>query len=220
MCTRYKPPTLACSSNVSCFTANRERRRAVAQLAAQENARYKDSYLRAFDPARPLHLESWVQRDMQKGFTDDLQRLRPARCQFCGERWFAAQTLTQAGAVAEGQYTCDRCKRDKKTVKSFSSANDMDPGSVPDQLKGLTQAEEMLITKGCLVMRVYRLERGQRGYDSHVVNLAQNIGNSACSMWSAIVTTRICAESADCLRSATVVGTERDSVLQVYVLLS
>ena len=118
MCTRYEPPILACSSNVPCFTANRERRRAAAQLTAQENARYKDSYLRAFDPARPLHLESWVQRDMQKGFTDELQRLRPARCQFCGERWFNAQTPTQAGAVAEGQYPCDRCKRDKKPVKS------------------------------------------------------------------------------------------------------
>ena len=46
------------------------------------------------------------------------------------------------------QYTCDRCERNKKQVKSFSSANDMDPGSVPDQLKGLTQAEEMLIAKG------------------------------------------------------------------------
>ena len=68
----------------------------------------------AFDPARPLHLESWVQRDMQKGFTDELQRLRLARCQFCREQLFNAQTPTQAGAVAEGQYPCDRCKRDKK----------------------------------------------------------------------------------------------------------
>ena len=140
MCTLYKPPILACCSNVPCFTANRERRRATGQLAAQENARYKDSYLRAFDPARPLHLESWVQRDMQKGFTDELQRLRPGRYQFCGERWFAAQTPTQAAAVAEGQYTCDRCKRDKKRVKSFSFANDMDPGFVPDQLKGLIES--------------------------------------------------------------------------------
>ena len=72
LCTRYKPPILACSSNVPCFTANRERRRAAAQLAAQENTTYKDSYLRVFDPARPLHLESWVQRDMQQGFTDEL----------------------------------------------------------------------------------------------------------------------------------------------------
>ena len=170
-----KPPILACCSNVPCFTANRERRRAAGQLAAQENARYKDSYLRAFDPARPLHLESWIQWDMQKGFTVELQRLRPGRCQFCGERWFADQTPTQAATVADGQYACDRCKRDKKPVKSFSSANDMNPGSVPDQLKGLTQAEEMLIAKGCPVMRVYRLKGGQRGYGGHVVSLAQEV---------------------------------------------
>ena len=140
MCTLYKPPILTCCSNVPCFTANRERRRAAGQLAAQENARYEDSYLRAFDPARSLYLESWVQRDMQKDFTDDLQRLRPGRCQFCGERWFAAQTPTQAAAVAEGQHTCNRCKRDKKTVKSFYSANDMDPRSLPDQLKRLIES--------------------------------------------------------------------------------
>ena len=39
-------------------------------------------------------------------------------------------------------------------------------------------------------------------------------------MWSVIVATRICAESADCLASATVIGTGSDSLLQVYVLLS
>ena len=84
LCTLYKPSILACCSNVPYFTANRERRRPAGQLAAQKNARYKDSYLCAFDPARPLHFESWVQRDMQKGFTDELQRLRPRRCQFWG----------------------------------------------------------------------------------------------------------------------------------------
>ena len=120
---------------------------------------------------------------MQKGFTDELQRLRPGRCQFCGERSFATRTPTQAGAVAEGQYTCDRCKRDKKPVKSLSSANGVDPGSVPDQLKGLlTQAEEMLITKVCPVMRIYRLKGGQRGYGGHVVNLAKNIGDFVNSL--------------------------------------
>ena len=40
----------------------------------------------------------------------------------------------------------------------------------------------------------------------------------SCSVWSAIVATRICAESADCLGFAK--GTERVSVLQAYVLLS
>ena len=40
------------------------------------------------------------------------------------------------------------------------------------------------------------------------------------ALCSAIVATRICAESADCLGSATGVGTGRVSVLQVYVLPS
>ena len=53
---------------------------------------------------------------------------------------------------------------------------------MPDQLKGLTQAEEMLIAKGCPVMRVYRLKGGQRGYGGHVVNLAQNIGDLVNSL--------------------------------------
>ena len=39
-------------------------------------------------------------------------------------------------------------------------------------------------------------------------------------MWSAIVANRICSESADCLGSATVVGTWGDTVLEVRVLLS
>ena len=143
-----RPPQSLNPSNILCFTVNRERRRAAGQLSEQENARYKDSYLRPFNPARPRHFESWVQRNMQKGFTDEPQRLRPGRCQFCEERWFAPQTPTQTWAVAGGQYTCDRCKRDKKTVKSFSSANDTDPGYVPNQLKCLIQADGMLIAKG------------------------------------------------------------------------
>ena len=63
LCTSRRYYLIACCSNVPCFTANREYRRAAGQLAAQENARYENSYLRAFVPARPLHLESWVQRD-------------------------------------------------------------------------------------------------------------------------------------------------------------
>ena len=49
------PSILYCSSNILCFTANSARRRAAGQLGAQKNARYNDSYMRAFDPARLLH---------------------------------------------------------------------------------------------------------------------------------------------------------------------
>ena len=63
---------LSCSSQILCFTANREHRQSSGRLSAQEKARYKYSYLRAFDLARPLYFESLVQRDMQEGFTDEL----------------------------------------------------------------------------------------------------------------------------------------------------
>ena len=82
----------------------------------------------------------------------------------------------------EGNTHATAASATKKTVRSFSSANDTDPRSVPNQLKGLIQGEEMLIAKGCLVMRVYRLKGGQRGYGGHVVNLAQNIGGFVNSL--------------------------------------
>ena len=51
----------------------------------------------------------------------------------------------------------------------------MDPGIVPEQLKGLTQVEEMLISRVCPIMRAYRKHGGQRGYQGHVLNLPQDI---------------------------------------------
>ena len=55
---------------------------------------------------------------------------------------------------------------DKK--KRFSSDNSMDPGPLPQQLQGLTQVEEMLISAVMPVMCLYRLPLGQYGYSGHV----------------------------------------------------
>ena len=51
----------------------------------------------------------------------------------------------------------------------------MDPAIVPEQLKGLTQVEEMLISRVCPIMRIYRKHGGQRGYKGHVLNLPQDV---------------------------------------------
>ena len=40
----------------------------------------------------------------------------------------------------------------------------MDPRDVPEELKGLTEIEEMLIAQVFTVMTVYRLRGGQNGY--------------------------------------------------------
>ena len=47
-----------------------------------------------------------------------------------------------------------------------------------------------------------------------------NMSCILCPVRSAVVAPRICTESVDCLGSATVVGTGRNSLVQVYVLLS
>ena len=51
----------------------------------------------------------------------------------------------------------------------------MDPRNVPEELQGLTQAEQMCIAPANPIMRVMRLSGGQLGYRGHVVNVAQDV---------------------------------------------
>ena len=116
----------------------------------------------------PLHEQEFVQNEMHS-FHLDQERLEHRQCTTCKEAWPTRQNLTSE------TYTCHRCKRDKKSPKKFSAENDMDPGIVPEQLRGLTQVEEMLISRVCPIMRVYRKHGGQRGYKGHVLNLPQDV---------------------------------------------
>ena len=47
----------------------------------------------------------------------------------------------------------------------------MDPGSVPAELQGLSEVEELLIARAFPIMSIYRKHGGQRGYKGHVLNL-------------------------------------------------
>ena len=57
----------------------------------------------------------------------------------------------------------------------FSSQNDVDQGTVPNELQHLTEIEEILIARACTIMCVYCKHGGQRGYKGHVLNLPQDI---------------------------------------------
>ncbi|CAB4033970.1 Hypothetical predicted protein, partial [Paramuricea clavata] len=116
----------------------------------------------------PLHELEFVQNEMNS-FHLDQEHLEHRQCTMCKEAWPTRQNL------ASEVYICYRCKRDKKSPKKFSAENDMDPGIVPEQLTGLTQVEEMLISRVCPIMRVYRKHGGQRGYKGHVLNVPQDI---------------------------------------------
>ena len=61
-------------------------------------------------------------------------------------------------------YSCNRCSCDKQEPIVYSAANNMDPGSVPPALQGLTQVEEMLISPVMPIMSLYQLPLGQYGY--------------------------------------------------------
>lgn len=58
----------------------------------------------------------------------------------------------------------------------------MVPSTVPNELSGLTQVEEMLIARALPIMHIYLKQGGQRGYSGHCVNLPQNVGELAKSL--------------------------------------
>ena len=59
---------------------------------------------------------------------------------------------------------------EKKSPKKFSADNNMEPGDVPDELKRLTEIEEMLIAQVFTVMSIYKLREGQNRYKRNVIN--------------------------------------------------
>ena len=99
------------------------------------------------------------------------------QCSVCFEAW----PIKTRPRVAN-QYRCSRCTNDKEQPKKFSKENNMIPSSVPSQLEGLTQIEEMLIAQALPILRVYIKPGGQRGYSGHCINLPQNVAESADSL--------------------------------------
>ena len=77
-------------------------------------------------------------------------------CSCCNES-FPNTKLTSGGSV------CSHYSHGKQEPKLYSAANNMDPGSVPLAVQGLTQVEEMLISP-VTIMSVYQAPLGQYGY--------------------------------------------------------
>jgi len=106
------------------------------------------------------------ERHILRNFRYKMDDIRYNACPVCNER-IPGMTLVEE--------TCHRCHREKTIPKKFSKENYMDPGELPEQLKGLTEIEEMLIAQVFCVMSVYWLRRGQNGYKGNVINFPQDI---------------------------------------------
>ena len=72
-----------------------------------------------------------------QGFRDKMDNISYKVCSICNERIPCM--------ILINNITCRRCHTEKHVPKKFSADNNMDPGEVPDELKGLTEIEEMLI---------------------------------------------------------------------------
>ena len=83
-----------------------------------------------------------------QNFRDKMDNIRYNSCPVCNERAPSMQIVKEM---------CRRCYTEKSPIKKFSAGNNMDPGEVPEELKGLSEIEEMLIAQVFVVMSVYRL---------------------------------------------------------------
>ena len=69
---------------------------------------------------------------------------------------------------------CMWCQRDG-AIHRFSSRNHTDPGTKPQVLGVLTQAEEMLIAHAIPILEVMHSIGGQYKYWGHVINFLQEV---------------------------------------------
>ena len=60
--------------------------------------------------------------------------------------------------------------------------NNMIPCRTPEELKDLTQVEEMLISPALPIINVFLLKGGQRAYGGHCINLPQNVSEVVNSL--------------------------------------
>ena len=157
------------------LASRRQRRREETEekredrLASRRQRRREETEEKREDRlASRRQLRSNLESSLSK-FQDKQEQWQHAKCSVCAEQWPVRKSNTDLDS-----YICLRCSRDKRSPKMFSAHNDMDPGSVPSCLEGMTQIEEMLIARACPIMTVYRKHGGQRGYQGHVLNLPQH----------------------------------------------
>ena len=137
----------------------------------------QDNYLKEFDSIKngSIHEQFWAKANIKK-FHKSVEFFI-SKCSICHEAW-----PLKSKPKSPSDYECSRCFRDKKSPKKFSLENSMIPSAIPQELKDLTQVEEMLIARALPIMRVYIKPGGQRGYSGHCINLPQNVKELATSL--------------------------------------
>lgn len=139
----------------------------------------KNNYLASFDTQSngDIHEQKWARTNMNNFHKANEYKI--CQCTVCYEAW-PLKSNSKLNKLPT--YQCSRCYGEKELPKKFSKENNMVPSSVPNELSGLTQVEEMLIARALPIMHIYLKQGGQRGYSGHCVNLPQNVGELAKSL--------------------------------------
>ncbi|CAB4417166.1 unnamed protein product [Rhizophagus irregularis] len=167
------------------------------RLNRQDDERHTDTII------QPL---SESDRELLQKFRDKMNKLEHKICPVCNKRFPSINLILGM---------CRRCYGDKNEIKKFSRANNMDPGDVPEELKNLTEIEEMLIAQTFPIISVYYLRGGQYAYSGNVINFPQDIGEFVSrlprhpSTLDTLIVRRSSAESSTSFRDFTV---RRDKV--------
>ena len=130
----------------------------------------QEKYLKEFDVVKNgcLHKQTWGKANIKKIAKSTQYCIY--QCCVCKEAW-----PLKSKPKSPHSYMCSRCSRDNKSPKTFSDQTSMIHSCVPQELKNLTQVEEMLIAHALPIMRVYIKPGGQHGYSGHCINLPQNV---------------------------------------------
>src|SRR5581483_4523617 len=139
-----------------------ERQQADSEQMNEQNNQNQNTYSRS----SAINIDKNEIR-MLKNFRKKMENIHYKICNVCNEK-IPSLILVQ-------EMMCRRCFSEKSVPKKFSAENNMDPGKVPDELKALTEIEQMLISQVFTVISVYRLRGGQTGYRGNVINFPQDV---------------------------------------------
>ena len=141
----------------------------------------KAQYLYRFDKEKygDLFEQSWANSEMDP-WHDDMENTILHHCEGC--RWTGLIGKHQLDK--NGNFYCTACSHDMKNNKMlrYGPQNNGFMEPTPECISKLTVTETMLISRACLIGKVFRLTGGQLAYKGHIINIAQDIQALASSL--------------------------------------
>ncbi|GBB92622.1 hypothetical protein RclHR1_20340001 [Rhizophagus clarus] len=138
-----------------------------------------------------IYFLSKSDRKLLQKFCTEMNKLMYKICSACNKRFPSINLIL-------GMYR--QCYSNKNEVKKFFVANNIDLGDVPEELKGLTEIEKILISQTFPIVSVYYLCGDQYAYSGNIINFSQDVGEfvSRLSRHSSMLDTLVvCRQSAE-----------------------